>query len=250
MFENLFLSEKAHTIFTSDNFWFGANNLVGNWSWMDNTPFDFSDWGKGEPKNISNCGAVRIQDGKWITDDCFNAKPFICKTYMPPILSTTTTTTTKTTTIKPTPSAQPCSDPWKYYDKTKSCYKILNNLNWQDANNACFKDGGGHLASIHSLDENIFITNLIPFNPNYHQCSNPNLAWFGLYTVDNEASWNWIDNTPFNFSDWAPGRPGDSGFHNCGLLHGTNCGASYGKWGDGMCDAIVGYSVCKKPAFS
>uniref|UniRef100_A0AC34FEA8 C-type lectin domain-containing protein n=1 Tax=Panagrolaimus sp. ES5 TaxID=591445 RepID=A0AC34FEA8_9BILA len=175
---------------------------------------------------------MKLQNGAWISDTCDNLKPFVYK-IIPPSK----------------PPAQPCSDSWTYFDKTNSCYKILSNSSWIEADNACFKDGGGHLVSIHSLEEKIFITNLIPFNPNYHECFDPNLAWFGLYGIDKQQSWNWIDNTYFNFSIWAPNRPSNGhGFDNCGFIHGTNCGVSYGKSGDGLCNAKVGFSICKKPA--
>uniref|UniRef100_A0AC34FZ17 C-type lectin domain-containing protein n=1 Tax=Panagrolaimus sp. ES5 TaxID=591445 RepID=A0AC34FZ17_9BILA len=60
-----------------NDFWIGANNLKnsGNWSWIDGTLFDFTDWDKGQPQNTSdtNCGAMVLGDSKWIAANCINA---------------------------------------------------------------------------------------------------------------------------------------------------------------------------------
>uniref|UniRef100_A0AC35GGT4 C-type lectin domain-containing protein n=1 Tax=Panagrolaimus sp. PS1159 TaxID=55785 RepID=A0AC35GGT4_9BILA len=88
MFDNSFLANQALLQFSLNNdFWFGANNHItsGNWSWMDQTIFDFSDWDKNQPQNSfgTNCGAMIIQGGYWISDDCFKLKPFVCEIFSP-----------------------------------------------------------------------------------------------------------------------------------------------------------------------
>uniref|UniRef100_A0A914PK57 C-type lectin domain-containing protein n=1 Tax=Panagrolaimus davidi TaxID=227884 RepID=A0A914PK57_9BILA len=239
MFENLFLSEKAHTNFTSDNFWFGANNLEGNWSWMDNIPFDFSDWGKGEPQNISNCGAVRIQDGKWITDDCFNAKPFICKAFVPPVLSTTTT---KTTSTKP----KICPPSWTFYKYTGFCYKVFDNATWQDAEKRCNIDKA-NLASIHCFEESEFVADLA-YWPGADVHDGLTQAWIGLYTEDNNTHWQWTDGTPFDYSKWSPGNPDYPGIENCVIIILESYMSNWkaGEFNNQACINYISKYVCKK----
>uniref|UniRef100_A0AC34G894 C-type lectin domain-containing protein n=1 Tax=Panagrolaimus sp. ES5 TaxID=591445 RepID=A0AC34G894_9BILA len=83
MFENIFLSEEAlikYTESTDTDFWIGATNLMNppNWTWMDGTAFEFSDWDNNKTSTSgTDCGAAIMQGGKWIPDDCFKQKPYV-----------------------------------------------------------------------------------------------------------------------------------------------------------------------------
>merc|ERR1712106_510029 len=69
-----------------------------------------------------------------------------------PSAKTTATTTTTTTTL------QGCPSGWTEFGS--NCYKLYyNQLNWEEAENYC-KGQGGHLASVHSAEENNFLFGL------------------------------------------------------------------------------------------
>uniref|UniRef100_A0AC34FKJ6 C-type lectin domain-containing protein n=1 Tax=Panagrolaimus sp. ES5 TaxID=591445 RepID=A0AC34FKJ6_9BILA len=254
MFENLFLSEKAFKNFTdstSGDFWIGANDLstAGNWSWMDNTPFDFTDWDKGQPQNTSFCGAMIMQHGKWITDDCYKEKPFICLVYVtsdPTTLPPTTPTTTTTTTTPSPPKS--CEDSWTFYNFTQSCYKVSDNLNWQDAEDRC-KIDGAHLASIHSFEEAEFVADLAYWAGADVNNGN-NQAWIGSYTNDNNTHWKWTDGTPFDYPNWCPGNPDFPGGESC-MIQEIFLESYMSNWKAGQlnnypCGTVLSRFVCKK----
>ena len=69
---------------TSDTWWIGAADEwnEGVWGWTDGTPFDYSNWGQGEPNNLNNedCAALNFfQDGTWIDAACGSQRKAICE---------------------------------------------------------------------------------------------------------------------------------------------------------------------------
>uniref|UniRef100_A0A914Y5Q3 C-type lectin domain-containing protein n=1 Tax=Panagrolaimus superbus TaxID=310955 RepID=A0A914Y5Q3_9BILA len=109
-FDNMFLSQEAASNIknnTEGDFWIGGTNelIPGTWTWMDGSPFTFTDWMKGQPENvsISNCAVSSILTSLWTAEDCFKSKTFVC--LIPSLISTTTTTTT--TTVKRTTTHKP-----------------------------------------------------------------------------------------------------------------------------------------------
>uniref|UniRef100_A0AC35EWB2 C-type lectin domain-containing protein n=1 Tax=Panagrolaimus sp. PS1159 TaxID=55785 RepID=A0AC35EWB2_9BILA len=218
----MYLSQEASSNkFTEDDFWFGANDLYSpqKWTWMDNTPFDFEDWDKGQPEDTSgsDCGAVLMQGGRWRAVDCFLQKPYVCTISAldaPSTIGLTTTTTVSPTTTsstsmvpstKRTTTSKPKSCPvsWTYYDTTGFCYVVLQGETWINAENRCQFENG-HLASIHNLDEDLFLAHI----------AGGSYAWIGLFTDDNNAHWKWTDGTPFNYTNWRAGEPNKPGVEN------------------------------------
>uniref|UniRef100_A0A914R771 C-type lectin domain-containing protein n=1 Tax=Panagrolaimus davidi TaxID=227884 RepID=A0A914R771_9BILA len=210
----MFLSQTAilnFTVSVNTDFWSGANDLgnTGIWAWMDGTPFDFKDWDTEQPKNTSgnDCGTIIMQGGKWIADDCFKEKPFVC--LVKALEATTAIPITTTTTLKPKPTKCPVS--YTYYNATEFCYVIFGNETWVNAENRCEIDGA-HLASIHDITESLFIAHMaFPDNTVPH-------LWMGLYTEDKNAHWQWTDKTSFDYPSWQPGQPDSPGIENCGVL--------------------------------
>lgn len=136
-------AQKIYVRSNATNFWTGANDLVssGVWSWTDGKPFSYADWAQGEPSTQfgNDCVKVSMTNGFWIADNCYQKFPFICST--PSLLG-------------PTCPAR-CDSGWSLYNS--SCYKVNFNHNWDDAEADCVTNGG-HLASIHSTQENIFLS--------------------------------------------------------------------------------------------
>jgi len=123
-----------------------------------------------------------------------------------------------------------CIDGWSAFGS--NCYKYFEaSLPWQNAENQC-KLEGGHLASIHSKEENDFIKSI----------TTPKWFWIGL-TDFTEGVWVWSDGSPFSFSNWLGSGPSNSG-GNEDCTHGTQDEA--GNWNDVNCvtASVLGF-VCK-----
>ena len=94
-------------------------------------------------------------------------------------------------------------------------------LSWFDAYKYC-QNLGGHLVTITSEDEQIFIENYMEAQ-SFTQC-----AWIGLYFDD--SKWMWITGEEFEYSNWAEGEPNDSGAIEA-FGH-VNWLTNGGKWND------------------
>ena len=110
-------------------------------------------------------------------------------------------------------------------------------LTWAEAEQACV-DLGGHLASIHSDEEQQCVVDLTT------DAGTPGVgAWIGLLEENNEGEFNWSDGTPFDYDAWLAGEPNnDSG----GI---GDCGHTWldsgGVWNDIICTRTdVGY-ICR-----
>jgi hypothetical protein len=135
-------------------------------------------WGPGFPNedagNADDCSVMVVEiDNFWWEDssclapeDNYNAVAVICQ-YDIDVASTTTTsaasttsttvTTTTTTTTTVTPGNS-CPSGWQEFEG--HCYLAEDNrLTWAEAEKDC-TNKGGHLASVHSAAENIFIRSL------------------------------------------------------------------------------------------
>uniref|UniRef100_A0A914Y6G0 C-type lectin domain-containing protein n=1 Tax=Panagrolaimus superbus TaxID=310955 RepID=A0A914Y6G0_9BILA len=101
-----------------------------------------------------------------------------------------------TTTVEP--EANNCSPGYIYFEPTHSCYGRDPELGltwntWPKAEQYCEKQGG-HLASIHSEEENQLIVSLGAI----HGWG----VWVGLYSVDENYTWKWSDATPIDYVPW------------------------------------------------
>ncbi len=124
----------------------------GNWTWTHSKePITDSSWGANFPNtyynNTDDCGLMVVEPTElyWKDTSC----------------SSTTTVDGK----KVAPVCQhdrECPEGWKLFKAR--CYLLAESAaTWADAENDCNRKGG-HLASVHSADENTFIFNL-PSSP-------------------------------------------------------------------------------------
>ncbi|KAL6466274.1 hypothetical protein MHYP_G00264070 [Metynnis hypsauchen] len=103
---------------------------------------------------------------------------------------------------------------------------------WEEAESTCV-EYGGHLASVHSENEEAFINRLIFTQAGYDRPS-----WLGGYNSHMvPRRWFWTDGSPFDFSVWTPGEP--DGFGHC-LQTSYN-----GGWDDFLCNQNIPF-VCAR----
>ncbi|KAH7705400.1 Protein Y38H6C.8, partial [Aphelenchoides avenae] len=75
------LAGVANSFFVGANDWNSEELEAGNWTWMDGTPLDYTNWARGEPvKGYKNCAAVAIRDGQWRAESCYYGHhAFVCE---------------------------------------------------------------------------------------------------------------------------------------------------------------------------
>ncbi|XP_033108288.1 sperm receptor for egg jelly-like [Anneissia japonica] len=95
-----------------------------------------------------------------------------------------------------------CEDGWESFGE--SCYKFDNtDRNYADSEAFCLEQGG-HLVSIHSDDENIFV------GDKARELSMGN-TWIGLDDNDEENVFSYLDGTPFYRGGFTRGEPNNWG---------------------------------------
>ena len=78
---------------------------------------------------------------------------------------------------------------------------------------------GGHLASIHSAEEQNFL--MQTFNPSED-------VWIGAVDADHDWVWEWTDGSPFDFSYWLSDQPDGGQYYTV-----MDCdNSASGKWRD------------------
>ena len=124
------------------------------------------------------------------------------------------------------------------------CYRYFDHqTTWSDAEATCVAEGG-HLASIHSKDENDFIHQL-------SNCTQQDL-WIGSHDDDADRHWRWTDSSEWEFAAWARvEHTGNWWEQQCGhmfALDGTLGGRRYagGEWHIVMCSLRYNF-VCQHP---
>lgn len=130
---------------------------------------------------------------------------------------------------------QACPPSWTQLDRR--CFIFFREpKSWVDAETACIRIGG-NLASIHSSEENLFLSKLIARVNRYEGLH----TWIGGSDAVKERKWLWSDGTAFNYQRWGPGEPNN---------HGDNCiQMNYAGtfWRDDRCYSSQPY-VCAKDA--
>ena len=117
-----------------------------------------------------------------------------------------------------------------------SCYKVFvaRTAGWENAENQCRQEGG-HLASIHSTQENDFVTRL-----------DSDVMLLGGTDVDTEGSWHWSDRSTFSFTNWGCGNPDNAGSNEHCMTTNQRCGGQLGIWNDLPCSYFIRKFVCEK----
>jgi len=206
-----------------------------DWKWIDGASLNFINWDIKQYQNTSNanCGAIIMQGGKWIADDCFKQKPYVC--------SIKVVEPTQAPTAPPKPKY--CDSSWTMY--ADYCYKVYHSKNWGDANTHCTAENS-HLASFHNANEAQFISTLVSGSG----CDWLNQTYVGLFTDDNEVTWKWTDGTPVDYLRWLGVEPNGPLTQHCGrLFTSPYCDFGMGLLDDAICSDVTANFVCKKVSF-
>eukprot|EP01083_Nonionella_stella_P169013 572112_1 len=111
------------------------------------------------------------------------------------------------------------------------------------ANNYCEEQYDTSLASVHSDDENVEITNLCITNAAAQVC------YIGLSDVENEGTFVWMDGSDFDYM--ASPFDTDNSDHGNGVFEDCVAVTTGGAWGDTPCNTYNPYSfMCNAPTSS
>ncbi|CAJ0930301.1 unnamed protein product, partial [Mesorhabditis belari] len=162
------------------------------WAWTDTMSVGYYKWASGQPAQ-QNCVILDVTEMAWRTVDCTLKAAYICK-FDQLIPTSPGPSTTRATTL--------CPDGWKFWNKTGMCYGAGQEMTFDDAEAYCITFGG-HLASVHSDEENDFIKSLT-YNTS---CDRNDANWFfgttilggQIYDRTNLTDY-WTDGSPTNYT--------------------------------------------------
>ncbi|XP_071805086.1 snaclec GPIB-binding protein subunit beta-like [Asterias amurensis] len=134
-----------------------------------------------------------------------------------------------------------CPTDWQRYGE--SCYLLITKrLNWQDANDTCFKYQRSTLAVANSQTEQTFIW--ITFNDLFEWAPVVSL-WIGCNDIRQEGKWEPcpLKDDLTRYNNWGVLYPRNNISKNCAIMGKW----ANGKWFDVDCD-IKRNIVCELPA--
>uniref|UniRef100_A0AC35F6V0 C-type lectin domain-containing protein n=1 Tax=Panagrolaimus sp. PS1159 TaxID=55785 RepID=A0AC35F6V0_9BILA len=168
------------------NIWVGLHadkgpiELNTEWQWTDGSYLDYLPW-KGDynfPYTNSYFQCVQAEQYYIWNINCSSMATGVCKKPSSKIVATTGS-----------PPILKCPAGWTYYKKTNSCYLGPTQNFTQNAAETYCTSVGGHLPSIHDINELKFLVYVTS-----------STFWIGLYSKDNpvqlNTTWKWTDNTP------------------------------------------------------
>ncbi|XP_066304553.1 uncharacterized protein [Branchiostoma lanceolatum] len=83
--ESAYITGRVASVTNMATMWIGAHDQTteGGWSWVDGSPFNFLNWGGGEPNNAGNggedCTEIAVTTGNWNDLNCDNLRGYICE---------------------------------------------------------------------------------------------------------------------------------------------------------------------------
>ncbi|CAJ0950139.1 unnamed protein product, partial [Mesorhabditis belari] len=234
----------------------GANGAIG---WADETPFDYQRL--QQSSGAGNCSILDSNDLMWRMNDCSRQFKYLC--YSPTIIPSTTdfsyTQQDTSPNYQPTntpvnlqclpPASQPlykCQQGWQYSLQTGYQYLVATDMFFDDAESYCSQQGA-HLVSIHSDEENDFVTNLCCGSA--CQTSHDGAQYSNYLTGGKQinGAMTWTDGSPFDYQHATCENDRNNGdilfisnFNGCG-----SCGVS-GLWIIDEIPTPTPYIVCKK----
>uniref|UniRef100_A0AAV2L344 C-type lectin domain-containing protein n=1 Tax=Knipowitschia caucasica TaxID=637954 RepID=A0AAV2L344_KNICA len=113
--------------------------------------------------------------------------------------------------IRPIGGDQGCENGWTPFDSR--CYKFFNRKSsWMDAETSCLRVGA-NLVSVHSLEENTFIGDLI-----FKATGSNTGTWLGGTDAVVNNRWMWSDGTRWDFEQWFTDEPNNRDGREEGLM--------------------------------
>ncbi|CAJ0561743.1 unnamed protein product, partial [Mesorhabditis spiculigera] len=237
VFDNTKVLQLARTQFENlggvDGFWLGGTYDGKAIIWDDGTNATYANLAAASD---SGNLVMSMQNGKWNTAAWKDKYPTMCIGKK-----------------SNGPQVAPCETEWMYATATKSCYKLVYNIDFANAEEQC-RALGATISSVTSNEENDVI---IDFAKTGYPGDTIFSAMIGAKRIGpNATDFAWLDGSPFTFYPWANGEPNNvGGRENCIMIwtdeivgKNTPYRPYLHMWNDVDCDAHRRVAVCKKAA--
>ncbi|XP_071838886.1 uncharacterized protein [Apostichopus japonicus] len=221
----------------SEDFWIGASDweVDGTIKWVDGKVITQDSYQNFPNHQVPSgrtgeveCASVYVDSpsGQWQYGDCFELYDFVCEIPEGAVVKP----------YDPTDTRGSCEAGWSYFDQF--CYFFdETRRTFEDSEQAC-SDLGGHLVSIHSAEEESFLSLRMSDSMSYY---------IGLNDQVTENQWKYTDASEYDFMNWSDGEPNDAlEGEDCVEMRGYNW--DRGMWNDVDCDQSYVAAICKKEA--
>lgn len=214
----------------NQNLWIGGyKNADGQWCWVTGEPWEYENWGDGEPNNSSNVVAdencVAMWPEKW--NDLANGNIYEQSGYICEWEATNDESTAEEDGY--------AGHIYEFYTLPESEWES-GPITWEQAERRC-EWKGGHLAVIESQAENDYLYAAMKQKGYENAC-------FGYSDKETEGSWKWVNGVQSAYTNWHSGEPN----HQNGNEHYAMFYQKFddGTWndGNGLIDADCAY-ICE-----
>ena len=207
----------------------GYKNSAGQWCWVTGEPWEYQNWGDGEPNNSSNVVAdescVAVWPVKWndlANSNTYEQSGYICEWEASDV-------------AEETQVEGYTGHLYEFYTLPESEWES-GPITWQQAERRC-EWKGGHLAVIESSTENFLLYSAM-------KAKGYENAYFGFSDESSEGNWKWVDGTSTAYTNWHSGEPNNQD----GIEHYAMFYEKFqdGTWNDadGIIDAGCAY-ICE-----
>ena len=207
----------------------GYKNTEGQWCWVTGEPWEYENWGDGEPNNSSNVVAgescVAMWPEKWndlANSNTYEQSGYICEWEASDV-------------AEETQVEGYTGHLYEFYTLPESEWES-GPITWQQAERRC-EWKGGHLAVIESSTENFLLYSAM-------KAKGYENAYFGFSDESSEGNWKWVDGTSTAYTNWHSGEPNNQD----GIEHYAMFYEKFqdGTWNDadGIIDAGCAY-ICE-----
>ena len=207
----------------------GYKNSAGQWCWVTGEPWEYQNWGDGEPNDSSNVVAdescVAVWPVKW--NDLANSNTYEQSGY---ICEWEASDAAEETQVEGYTGHL-----YEFYTLPESEWES-GPITWQQAERRC-EWKGGHLAVIESSTENFLLYSAM-------KAKGYENAYFGYSDKSSDGNWKWVNGTSTAYTNWHSGEPNNQD----GIEHYAMFYEKFqdGTWNDadGIIDAGCAY-ICE-----
>ncbi|NXS00842.1 MRC1 protein, partial [Oxylabes madagascariensis] len=182
-------------------FWIGLSNTEqrGSFRWTNGETPHFTHWNTAMPGKEQGCVVMGsgIAAGLWDVVSCEKTANYLCKQRaagVPPPAS---------------PGQVPvatCAEGWDRASQADSCLKFFvregnQKKSWFEAEEFC-REIGGNLVTINTREDQILLWQLAS-----DKGLNTQAFWIGLFLLNPDGGFAWIDGSPVIYENWEEGEP-------------------------------------------
>ena len=212
------------------NLWIGGcKNAEGQWCWVTGEPWEYENWGDGEPNNSSNVvegeNCVAMWPEKWndlANGNIYEQSGYICEWEA----------TNDESAVEEDGYA---GHVYEFYTLPESEWES-GPITWEQAERRC-EWKGGHLAVIESQAENDYLYAAMKQKGYENAC-------FGYSDKETGGSWKWVNGVQSSYINWHSGEPNNqNGDEDYAMFYQK---FDDGTWndGDGIIDVGCAY-ICE-----